>query len=51
MVKIKSLKNEELIDLVETLAYRIALAESKEFEIVDDATIARVLEEEGVELC
>lgn len=49
MKKIDLMTKEEMIDVIETLAWRVAVAENFS-EVIDDDMIERVLEEEGVKL-
>lgn len=49
MKNLKTLKQEELVELVETLAYRIAVAEGKKYQTIDEDSMKRVLKEEGIE--
>ena len=41
---------EEMIDVIETLAWRVAVAESSRPSTIDREMVRRVLEEEGVKL-
>ncbi len=50
MKKIDFMTREEMIDVIETLAWRVAVAENFSASIIDDEMIERVLEEEGVKL-
>lgn len=50
MKKIDFMTREEMIDIIETLAWRVAVAESSRPSIIDREMVSRVLEEEGVKL-
>ena len=50
MKKIDFMTREEMIDIIETLAWRVAVAEDNRGSIIDDEMVRRVLEEEGVKL-
>ena len=50
MKKIDSMTREEMIDVIETLAWRVAVAENSRTSIIDSEMVRRVLEEEGVKL-
>lgn len=50
MKKIDFMTREEMIDVIETLAWRVAVAESSRPSIIDREMVRRVLEEEGVKL-
>ena len=50
MKKIDSMTREEMIDIIETLAWRVAVAENSRTSIIDSEMVRRVLEEEGVKL-
>lgn len=48
MKKIDAMTREELIEIIETLAWRVAVATDTRGSIIDEEMIRRVLEEEGV---
>ena len=50
MKKIDFMTREEMIDVIETLAWRVAVAENSRTSIIDNEMVKRVLEEEGVKL-
>ena len=50
MKKIDFMTREEMIEVIETLAWRVAVAENVGATIIDEEMIERVLEEEGVKL-
>lgn len=50
MKEIDFMTREEMIDVIETLAWRVAVAESSRPSIIDREMVRRVLEEEGVKL-
>jgi len=50
MKKIDFMTREEMIDVIETLAWRVAVVENFSASVIDDEMIERVLEEEGVKL-
>lgn len=50
MKKIDSMTREEMIDVIETLAWRVAVAENSRTSTIDNEMVRRVLEEEGVKL-
>lgn len=50
MKKIDIMTREEMIEIIETLAWRVAVAENVGVTIIDEEMIERVLEEEGVKL-
>ena len=50
MKKIDFMTREEMIDVIETLAWRVAVAENSKTSIIDNEMVKRVLEEEGVKL-
>ena len=48
--KWKPITREEMIDVIETLAWRVAVAENSRTSIIDSEMVRRVLEEEGIKL-
>ena len=47
MKEIDFMTREEMIDVIETLAWRVAVAENSRTSIIDSEMVRRVLEEEG----
>ena len=50
MKEIDFMTREEMIDVIETLAWRVAVAENSRTSTIDGEMVRRVLEEEGVKL-
>ena len=50
MKEIDFMTREEMIDVIETLAWRVAVAENSKTSTIDSEMVRRVLEEEGVKL-